>query len=307
MFQNIGGSMLRSKGFSNWLTSSITESSKKKYRHQLLKENVNHRLKIGRELKLVIQKAHEDVRRHLRDIAGQSLDPLGSVSQKDPAEGYPSNLEIKTLKGYFGEVFAGIIAENFAPFQENDWKVPAFLFRFHTIAFQQLELLKQTGVIAKTIPGRTGDDCLAFKRDNDGNIIKSLVCEAKCTADHDSKMISQAHEKISEKNVKPVDLLQLVAILLDYKDQESLSWVNSLRQLYFKEKSDYYERYDLVCYLCGRFPVQKNRYSWIPSEKPHDKYKGNRKLEAVEVHLPDITKLILYVYDKEDGGNGTAI
>lgn len=299
--------MLRRQKFSNWLTSSITESNKKKYRHQLLKENVNNRPKIRKELKLVIQRAHEDVRRHLRKISGESLDPLRNTPKRDPAEGYPSSLDIKTLKGYFGEVFAGIIAENFRPFQENDWKVPAFLFRFHTVAFQQLELLNQTGAIAKTIPGRTGDDCLAFKRDNDGNIIKSLVCEAKCTASHDSNMISLAHEKISEKNLKPVDLLRLVEILLDYKDQESLSWVNSLRQLNFKEKLDHYERYDLVCYICGRFPVQKNRYSWIPSEKPHEKYRGKRRLEAVEVHLQDVTDLISYIYDKREDSNGTAI
>lgn len=292
--------MFKNNKFLLWINGPIKESKTKKYRHRLLKENLSQRKGILNDLKSLVQNAHDDYRRHLRDIMDFSLDPLNTKPQNDPASGYPELLHIDTLKGYFGEIFAGIIAENYSPFDEDEWEVPVFLFRCHDQAFQQLERLRQEGGKAKPIPGRTGDDCLAFKRDSSGNIIKSLVCEAKCTKGHAQKIISDAHEKISEKNLTPVDLKQLVEILKDYDTPESLNWIYSLRKLYMDGKNDKYERLDLVSYICGRSPKQKNRYSWIPTEKPNDKYKGKRRLEAVEVHLNDVEEIVKHVYNKKD-------
>ncbi|WP_206208665.1 hypothetical protein, partial [Vogesella mureinivorans] len=96
-------------------------------------------------------------RSRLRDLESDSLNPI--PSNLDPAKGYPEILHIQTLKGYFGETFAGIIALNFSPFGETDWEVPAFLFRFHLTEFQQLEFLQQVeDEEANLRPGRTGDD-----------------------------------------------------------------------------------------------------------------------------------------------------
>lgn len=291
--------LIKNAKISGWINGPIKESKGKRYRHRLLKEDINKRKEVLCDLKSIVQIAHEDSRRHLRDIMGYSLDPL-SKPQNDPAAGYPELLHIDTLKGYFGEIFAGIIAENFSPFGEDKWEVPVFLFRFHNQAFEQLERLRQTGGRAKQIPGRTGDDCLAFLRDSNGNIIKSLVCEAKCTADHAANMISDAHEKISEKNLTPVALYQLIEVLRENNTPESKQWVSSLRKLFMDDKKDKYERLDLVSYICGRSPKQKNRYSWIPEEEPHSKYQRKRRLEAVEIHLKNVKRIIMYVYNKKD-------
>lgn len=298
--------MTTSVKLSKWLSNSVTESKDKRYRHRILKENFNQRHEIIEDLKLFVQNAHEDARLRLRKITGISLDPLGSPCRNDPARGYPEVLHIQTLKGYFGEIFAGLIATNFSSFEEGNWEVPAFLFRFHIVEFQHLEILRQTNIEAKKRPGRTGDDVLAFQRDENGYIIRSLVCEAKCTHSHDSEMISEAHKKASEANLKPVDIPQLIEILQDYDDLEYEKWIDSLRYLYFQDSNIAYERCDLVSYICGHSPAKNGKKTWIPVDRPHKDYSGGRRLEAVEIHLNGVEELIREVYGKKDNTNGTA-
>lgn len=287
---------------SDWLSNSVTESQDKQYRHRLLKENLSHRAKILSELQSLVHEAHEDARRRLRNLAGNSLDPLDPLAPSCasyPVEEYPKCLDIQTLKGCFGEIFAGVIAEKLSPFGEDEWEVPAFLFRFHITEFQQLEILRQIGGEAQRRPGRAGDDCLAFQRDSKGRIIRSLICEAKCTSRHQSQMTSEAHEKASKPNLKPVDILQLIDILKDYHDPISLKWIESLRQLLLLPvNNSNYERCDLVSYICGLPPVHNKTV--IPTAQPHDKYTGGRRLEAVETHFYDVEGLIEAAYNKQD-------
>ncbi|WP_414619103.1 DEAD/DEAH box helicase [Calothrix sp. CCY 0018] len=282
-------------GISKWLSNLTTQSKNHQYTHRLLKENLDQRDANLDELILIVQKAHDDTRNRLRKSAANSLNPFEDSCDIDLAEGYPERLHMQTLKGYFGEIFAGIIAENFAIFELNDWEVPAFLFRFHEVAFQHLELIKQTGELAKKQPGRTGDDCLAFRRNSKGIIIASLICEAKCTANHNANMISEAHEKSSIANIIPVDTLRLIQILQDCSNSYSFEWVEALQTLRLKnlDKKNY-ERCDLVSYVCGQHPIRNK--NWISTNKAHDKYTANRKLEAVEIHLHDVENLIKAVY-----------
>ena len=250
-------------------------------------------------LKQIVHDAHEDSRKRLRDLLGESLDPLGENSAY-PVNNYPQCLHPLTLKGYFGEIFAGIIVEHFRPHNEDKWEIPAYLFRHHLEAFRQLEQLHQDSRSIGIIPGRTGDDCLAFKRDDTGKITHSLVCEAKCTNGHDySNLLMEAHEKISEPNLKPLDLLQLIEILKSYDDNESKLWVNELRRLQLGKNPIGYERCDLVSYVCGSVPRLARQTSWIhpPSNMPSS-YTGKRRLETVEIHLHDVEGLIARVYDK---------
>ena len=284
----------------NWLDESVVETSGRKYTFRLLKSISVFPEKIIDEIKVVVQDAHEDAKRRLRSLAGINLDPLGEPPVFDPAANYPECLDFQTLKGYFGEIFAGIVSVNYPHFGDNGWEMPVSLFRFHDLAFDQIERLHQDAGAAKRIPGRTGDDNMAFLRDKNGAITKVLICEAKCTADHSSTLISDAHEKISESNFKPVSLRNLIDILQGYDDDESKKWVDALRQYFLSPKSSAPERYDLVSYACGRGPVSASRKSWIPSDRPHIKYTGKRRLEAVEIHLFQVDKLILEVYRKQE-------
>jgi hypothetical protein len=294
--------IMYSNKFANWLQHTIVGmSSDKSYRHALLKEDLTHRDETIEELKRYIQEAHEDARRHLRELAGYSLNPFEEhVVDDDPAKGYPESLHMVTLKGYFGEIFAAIIAQHFSPFEITNWEVPAFLFRFHVVELQHIEAINQIGGEIKRRPGRTGDDFLAFQRDSSGNIVRVLYGEAKCTADHETDMIAEAYKKASESPI--VDFLRIIEVLREKNDPLTEQWVDAIRRA--RGKNAQYERYDLVSYVCGRHP--KRDSVWLPTDKPHANYTAKRRLEAVEAHLNEIEALIQEVYPrKQSTENGT--
>lgn len=291
-----------SEDLRNWLPETLSNSSDR-YRHRLFVEDADSRSKIIDQLKQYFINAHEDVRRHLREVVNNSLDPLGEPSTFDPAEGYPEKLHNQTLKGYLGEVFAGLISEMYSPHGEA-WKVPVFLFRFHDVALDQLDFWRQTGQAPGKIPGRFGEDCVAFQRNEQGKIVRSLICEAKCTSNHNRTLINNAHEQISSRNLFPIDLRKIIEILKDYNDDESIQWVNALQFLYLNQNQAEYERCDLVTYVHGQVPIRNQ--TWIPNETPHDRYSGNRRLEAAEIRLSDVDSLIQLVYQTtEDLDDGT--
>jgi len=251
------------KKLSNWLRHTLVgTNSDNSYRHCLLKENLAQRSEITEELRQYVQEAHEDARRHLRELAGYTLNPFEDYGADDPAKGYPETLHIITLQGYFGEIFAAIIAQHFSPFEVNNWEVPAFLFRFHVVELQHIEAINQIGGEVKRRPGRTGDDFLAFQRDGSGKIVRVLYGEAKCTADHDTEMIAEAYKKAGESPI--VDFLRIIDILREKNDPSAEQWIDAIRRARYDAQ---YERYDLVSYVCGRHP--KRNSVWLPTKKPH--------------------------------------
>src|SRR6266851_3905585 len=196
--------------FSCWLSGIITVSADQQYRHHFLSEQYEKQTVILEELKVYVQQAHEDAKSRLRKLDGYTVDPLNFSTSQDPVKKnkYPEALHMSDLKGCFGEVLAGLIAEYFSPFGINEWKVPAFLFRFHLTAFQRLEQISQSGEEVKNVPGRTGDDCLAFQLGASGDIVRLLYCEAKCTAQKKpGKKVSEAFEKVNSAEI--VDISQI--------------------------------------------------------------------------------------------------
>lgn len=303
--------MLDAEKLRAWLRPQTSQSADGRYWHAVLKEDLSQRGEILDQLRSYVSAAHEDARRRLRRLVEcPSLDPIGSSAspdpQSDPAAGYPELLDMIMLKGYFGEVMAGIIAEQMCPLGHN-WEVPAFLFRFHDAAFAELSRCRETGGSAGTIVGRSGDDCLAFERAASGEIVRCLVCEAKCRSDHEPTAISKAHRKVSEAISLPSDLLRLVEILRDYEDDTSIAWVDSLQRLYYTRSrgSPSHERCDSVTYVCGRPPANPSRQSWMPTDVPHGAYSGGRKLAAADVHLQDVESMVAEVYGGNSGNATT--
>jgi hypothetical protein len=243
-----------------WLSvSSSTQSTDGKYRHRLVREDLTEREQFFEELKNYFKAAHKDAQDFFKT---ELLDPLGIQPSTSPIK-YPQDLPVCVLQGYFGEILSGLFMENFSPFEADEWVVPAYLFRFHNVIFERLEVALQGGDVADQLPGRTGDDCLAFKFDDQLCVEQVLYCEAKCTSDHDSELISDAHEKVSKD--LPACIHQIVAILKTKADSVSANLVKSLNT--FREKvylnsrgklnlpADY--RCDLVSYACSRSPVRK--------------------------------------------------
>ncbi len=274
----------------SWLTSDRTPSPR--YHHVKYAEIPEARETAIELLRRLAKEAHSDAVAHVISLIEEDpLEPV-SIPARKFISSYPSTCHQSVLKGYFGELLAGLLAEESSPLGIPDWIVPAFLFRFDLPALGFMDRWLQTGERPTALPGRSGDDCLAFKVGDDDLISHILVCESKCTSDHRPSAISDAHEEVSEPNLRPTSIPQLIEILKERtSDRQAQVWVHRLRLVFLDEG---YERCDFVCYVCGRSPVIGS--CWIDKQKPHPKYVGKRRLEAVEAHLTDVNALIDAVY-----------
>jgi hypothetical protein len=266
-----------------WFDATRTVNGQ--YRHLRLAEDGRARPAALQDLARLVREAHADARTHWEQLRGISLDPLAPNAADNTAmPAYPDSLHTITIQGYLGEVLAGLIAENFAPHGIEDWQVPAFLFPTHVAALQALERRRQLGGPARPIPGRTGDDALAFLLNDDGFVSAWLWGEAKCTHDHSTKLIGDGHAQLSAQFYVPVDLTQLIEILDRRPDAASRTWANRLRVLLLVQtQASAPTRYDMLVYVCGRGPVRSP--NWLSTTTAAPDYSGGRPLEAVEVHL----------------------
>jgi hypothetical protein len=270
------------------------------YCHLLFRQKKDVDTKVWDEIFAYIDHAHAGARQALRAPLEDSLHPLQHNTKVDPAFGYPHKFGDTALKGFFGEIIAGIVAEYYVRDDEYEWEVPAYLFRTHVVAFQQLEVMKQTDDWERQIVGRTGDDGLAFARDENGCIVAWLACEAKCTGNHSSELIRENHVKLSQSVTRPVDLLRMIEALKDYRDDEyARKWIDALRDYYWKVTNDSSaERYDFNMYVCGSCP--KKNCTWIPTDAPHSSYTGGRNLTCAELHMVGIDEIIRSLYGRMD-------
>jgi len=276
------------KELSIWLSQKVTPefpSPTQPYRHQLLKENFELRPQILEKLKALVWRAHEDARLYRQGKSADFRIPgKPSSVPNNPVGWQPELLPLKTQKEYFGEIFAGLVIENFAPFGIEDWIVPAFFFRFHDTAYHRLEQISVTGEEAKEVPGIIGNDCLAFQLDTDGYIKRSIVCEAKCTAEDDYNLRVRAHRQVSGLRQIPESIWQVIEILRDRGYGNDMR--NALQTLGTQGANRNYERCDLIVYVHGQLP--KNRPTWIDPNKPLSDYAGKRRLEAVEAYIKGV-------------------
>ena len=281
----------------NWL--DVTESTNggaPQYCHLLIKPKVEVDLAVWDELFAYIDHAHAGARQALRAPLEDSLHPLQHNTKVDPAFGYPHKLGDTALKGFFGEIIAGIVAEYYMPDGEHEWEVPVYLFRTHVVAFQQLEVMKQTDDWERQIVGRTGDDGLAFARDENGRIVAWLACEAKCTGNHSSTLIRYNHVKLSHAVTRPVDLLRLIDALKDYRDDDfRQNWIEALLCYFWHDaRNSPVSRCDFSMYVCGACPQRK--LTWVPTNAPHMAYTGQRNLICAELHIVGVDEIIRSLY-----------
>ena len=282
-----------------WLTETQKVSGDGKYRHRKLKEDHEKRALVLEDIKSYFRWAHRDTIQWIKTVLGDSLDPLGEDGYTDQICNYPCNLKLAGLQGCFGEVFAECLAENCDIHDVGRWEVPAFLSRFHNTAFEELEARNPYNDILKNAFGRTGDDCLAFWRNwQDGEIFLVLYCEAKCSLSHNASLINDAHAKLNHG--RPVNILQIVDILQQRGDAESLAWLDPLRRarMNLRQANGRTVQLNLLSYICGQHPVKKE--TWMDPDKPHIEYKATARLEAMEIHLNEVESLIRAVYDEKE-------
>jgi hypothetical protein len=284
-----------------WLSPQVTSSVNPRYRLRVRHESRANLAPLLADLRAYIDECFDDARTSLRAGFADPLSPF-NVPVPDPAANYPNLLHIITLQGYFGEILSGLAVEHWGAFGENDWKVPAFLFRLHVAEFQHLEVVRQRLAegenhnpdnVGERRPGRTGDDCLAFRIDNRGAIIDVLALEAKCLSAHSAATVNEAHAKLSAGSQLPPGVRELIGILAQYDTPIAQQWQAALLALW---KGDYRTvgRRDGVAYACSQKPIA--RTTWLPLNAPNTRYTARRELEGLEFQLDDLAALIMAVY-----------
>jgi len=304
--------MIRSKRLTQallnaWLVEHRLAMSHTRYRLRLWRENRAGLAGIKSELESYIDEAFEDARKRIRSGFEDDLSPFNDDPNSDPAANYPALLHQFTLQGYFGEILAVIAVEHWGAHGHTDWVVPAFLFRFHDVEFQHLELINQklrSGGIhnpdepEEIRPGHTGDDGLAFRM-NAGNLITEvLTLEAKCVDRHNSGKIREAHEKLAQGGQLPVGVRELINLLSEYATPEANIWQEALLKLWRGGYRDV-ARCDCVVYACGQTPVRAGRLTWMPVDEPHVTYAITRNLEGMEFHFQDLPEVVLTLHRRE--------
>lgn len=276
----------------HWLQLVSTSSYLPAYRHRRFYAD-SPTAEVLEELRAFARHAHQDAVREFNELLDPTLAPFASAA---PAEvcGYPYKLHTATLQGYFGEILAAILVQSSSPFEVNGWEVPAFRFRVHVpLVYRTLEVHRFTGGQIPQSFGPPGDDCTAFRLDENGKIAAYLICEAKCTTGHDKRLIEDAHKQASKHAPTALDIPLLLKVLERAPAHIRDRWVNPLREFY--HSVDASSRGNLVLYVHGT--GARNGEDRLPSDKPHEAYNGSVvPLEAVEVHLSAVADVVSGIY-----------
>jgi hypothetical protein len=287
-----------------WLLAQPIPSTGTSYRLRVWREDHATLPDIVQELREYVDEALDDARRRLRRGFEDDLSPF-TDSPSDPAANYPALLHKITLFGYFGETLAVLAVEHWGAHGYTDWKVPAFLFRFHNQEFQHLEVINeriQSGEahdpdrMTERRPGRTGDDGLAFRIDDKDTITDVLALEAKCLTRHSDSKVDEAHRKLSGAPIRPTGVRELINLLADYDSREADIWRQALLELW-RDGYKTARRYDGVAYACNEVPRRPlSRLAWMPAHQPHASYAVNRNLEAMEFQFGQLDTIVNMLY-----------
>lgn len=286
-----------------WLVEQPRPTGNGSYHLRLWREELARRCDVLAELVAYFQEALEDARLRLRSGFEDALSPFNDPVL-DPAANYPGLLHRNTLKGYLGETFAALAVEHWDIHNRNDWQVPALLFRFHDVEFQHLERINQQlragqaydpDAPAARRPGRTGDDAIAFVKNDANSITHVLTLEAKCLSGHQSVKLNEAHGKLSSASSVPDSVRELVELLNCYDTPEAEAWQEALIK-YRASAGQGVTRYDAVVYVCGEAPRAPGRRSWMSASAPNSAYTAHRALVGLEYHVDDLDTLVDSVY-----------
>lgn len=283
----------RSTDFEAWFETARTEDRIGNYVNcRLRARDAAHWLSLRLTIAQYLEWAHSDARRIFHDSLGITLDPRGG---RPPIE-YPGSLPLMTRKGYFGEVFCGILAEAGQVHAGDEWTVPIFLFRLHNQAEEYLMRLVTGEPVVGTIVGRTGSDSLALSLNADGTVKAILGAEAKCYEAFNTTKARDALADLGAQAAVPVSLGQLKRLLAEIDSEGFEATILDLERIIKRARQSSVPRHDLLV-LIFEDPAIKNYNSpRISVAEKNANYAAGRPLQVVEVHLPGAGALIEELY-----------
>jgi hypothetical protein len=279
--------------FDDWFETVRADDAAAKYvNFRLRAREVARWQKLRPTITKYLEWAHADARRIFHDSLGITLDPRGG---RPPVE-YPGSLPLKARKGYFGEVFCGILADSGRVHADDEWRVPIFLFRLHTQAEEYLMRLITGEPAAGTIVGRTGSDNLALSLNGDGTVKAILGAEAKCYDEFNITKARKALADLGTQAVVPVSLGQLKRLLAEIDRDTFEATILDLEKIIKNARQTTVQRHDLLVLIFEDPKIKTYNAPRISVVEVETNYVAKRPLQVVEVHLPGAGALIEELY-----------
>ncbi|WP_417260649.1 hypothetical protein [Celeribacter sp.] len=282
------------------------------YGHLLLEQNVS-RLSDDdvSELRPYFESAHLDAREVFHAAARISLHP------EDDGKGahatYPGCLPPKTVRGLFGEVMCGLIAESYCLVGGKKWSVPIFLFREHAPVGRYIFDLVRDPERIKEVHGRPGDDFIGLELAEDGTVLAFIAGEAKWRANLTASTVDgimkgdgegKGTARVWKDNGVWNDIntallipqgIQQICDLLKLKDADGFArTILSLDEALLADSGP--PRTDMILIACNRAATRTNGTALLPTVAPPADYKAGRPLQVVEVVLSDGEEVIDRLY-----------
>lgn len=299
----------------NWLDEYPSEEVRG-YGHLLLEEKVETDRAFAKELIDYFESAHLDARKCFHKLARISLHPDAGDEACDAQ--YPGSLPLTALKGLFGEVMCGMMAENYEFVGKHEYLIPVFLFRNHEDAGQYIYTLSRDPSRTREVLGRKGDDFIAIVVDEDGKVTRFIAGEAKWRGSWTPSALATVmlgakieDPKDSSKRVHngkgvwfevnrglsvPLGLEQLHAILEECVPDKFSSVIASLDRILARRNPDPVERTDLILLAGGSPPKREAGVPLLPWKTLPEEYTAGRDLQVVELLFSNGDDLITAIY-----------
>lgn len=250
------------------------------------------------ELRPYFESAHCDAREVFHKAARISLHP------EDGGRGvhatYPNCLPAKTIRGLFGEVACGLVAENYTLVGGKSWRVPIFLFREHApVARYIFDLVRDPSRI-KEVHGRPGNDFIGLELASDGSVLAFIAGEAKWRGDLTASTINDIMKgdgkgkgaarvwadngvwnEINTALLIPQGLQQICDLLKTKGPGNYDRTILSLDEALLTDSGP--PRTDLVLIAGNRSASRAAGTSLLPTIAPPTEYKAGRPLQIVEM------------------------
>lgn len=290
------------------------------YRHLLLEQCVPSLSDPDiSELRPYFESAHRDAREVFHAAARISLHP--EDGGKGSHATYPNCLPKKTVRGLFGEVMCGIVAETYDLVGSKKWRVPIFLFREHAPVARYIFDLVRDPARIKEVHGRPGNDFIGLELAADGTVLAFIAGEAKWRADLTASTIAgimkgdgqgKGAARVWADNGVWNDIntallipqgIQQICDLLKIKDRDGYArTILSLDQALLTDVGP--PRTDMVLIAGNRSALRANGTCLLPSAAPPPDYTAARPLQIVEIVLLGGEVMIERLYSSLWKSNG---
>lgn len=252
------------------------------------------------ELRPYFESAHQDAREVFHASARISLHP--EDGEKGDHATYPNCLPPKTIRGLFGEVMCGIVAENYRLVGGKAWRVPIFLFREHAPVARYIFDLVRDPARVKEVHGRPGNDFIGLELGDDGAVLAFIAGEAKWRADLTASTLDgimkgdgkgKGAARVWADNGVWNDIntallvpqgIQQICDLLKIHDRDGYArTILSLDQALLTDFGP--PRTDMVLIAGNRAATRAVGTALLPTAAPPADYKAARPLQIVEIVL----------------------